>query len=164
MVKVSCKVCRITFGAKPSHVGYGWAKYCSRACAHAAARKGKEVLCSICGTTMYRSSRDLERSNSGKYFCSKSCQTLWRNRLFSGEKHSNFKYGTASYRQKMLRSGVLQACTRCATNDQRVLAVHHIDQNRKNNSIENLTYLCHNCHHLVHRYPKERDKFMAAMV
>jgi predicted HNH restriction endonuclease len=32
----------------------------------------------------------------------------------------------------------------------RVLAVRHIDQNHKNNNVENLAWLCHNCHHLVH--------------
>jgi predicted HNH restriction endonuclease len=39
-----------------------------------------------------------------------------------------------------------------------VLAVHHVDQNRTNNKVTNLAWLCHNCHHLVHRYPIERKK------
>jgi hypothetical protein len=155
---VTCKTCKKKFRAKPSHFKLGWAKFCSRICANQAAKKGKEVACAICGEHTYRSLRDVGRSKSKKYFCGKSCQTLWRNQLYFGEKHSNFKHGTASYREKMRRSGIKKTCNLCKIADARVLAVHHIDQNRKNNMIENLIYLCHNCHHLVHRYPQERSK------
>ncbi|MBI4281264.1 HNH endonuclease [Candidatus Uhrbacteria bacterium] len=34
----------------------------------------------------------------------------------------------------------------------RVLLVHHIDENRKNNVLSNLVWLCRNCHFLVHKY------------
>lgn len=32
----------------------------------------------------------------------------------------------------------------------KVLQVHHIDENRKNNSIENLVVLCPTCHNVRH--------------
>ncbi|MHA1267983.1 MAG: HNH endonuclease [Candidatus Helarchaeota archaeon] len=38
----------------------------------------------------------------------------------------------------------------CGIVDDRVLAVHHIDSNRRNNSPGNLTWLRRNCHYLVH--------------
>ena len=155
-----CKACKKKFQTKPSHIKLGWGKFCSKTCATTASKKGKRVHCAVCNKEVYRSLRDIGRSESSKYFCGKSCQTLWRNQLYSGDNHSNFKHGTASYREKMKRSGIKKVCTLCKTNDFRVLAVHHIDKNRKNNSIENLAYLCHNCHHLVHRYPQERDKLM----
>ena len=31
---------------------------------------------------------------------------------------------------------------------------------RKNNSVSNLIWLCHNCHHLVHHYKNETKNFM----
>ncbi len=157
MVSVSCKACKKKFETKPSHIGYGWAKFCSKSCARQSSKKGREVVCAVCTAAMYRSLRDINRSKSGKYFCNKSCQTLWRNQLYSGESHSNFKHGPASYREKMKRSNIEKICSLCRTQDIRVLAVHHLDENRKNNSFENLVYLCHNCHHLVHRYPPERE-------
>jgi 5-methylcytosine-specific restriction endonuclease McrA len=52
----------------------------------------------------------------------------------------------------------------CGEGDIRMLAVHHIDQDRKNYKVENLVWLCHNCHHLVHHYEVERRRLMEALV
>jgi len=38
------------------------------------------------------------------------------------------------------------------------LIVHHIDKNRNNNGIENLIWLCQNCHYLVHHYTDDRKR------
>lgn len=160
MVTVSCQRCKKKFQAKPSHIAYGFAKYCSKHCAYAAARKGKEITCFICSKKVYRAPRMFERSKSGKYFCSKSCQTLWRNQLYVGRKHANYVDGMASYRTLLSRAGTKKECKLCKLNDARAIAVHHVDKNRKNNTVENLVYLCHNCHHLVHHYKKEMDRLM----
>lgn len=50
-------------------------------------------------------------------------------------------------------------CTLCKTEDKRVLATHHIDRNRLNNSVNNLAWLCHNCHFLVHHDNVETQRF-----
>ena len=34
------------------------------------------------------------------------------------------------------------------------LVVHHLDSNRKNNSLDNLSTLCTKCHSLVHERPR----------
>jgi hypothetical protein len=155
MVTVSCKRCKKKFKAKPSHVSYGFAKFCSKDCAYQASRTGKEVVCSVCAKKIYRAPRMIGRSKSGKYFCSKSCQTLWRNQLYVGKAHANYIHGQASYRSILGRNGIKKVCKHCKIKDERVIAVHHIDKNRKNNSVENLVYLCHNCHHLVHYHVKK---------
>jgi 5-methylcytosine-specific restriction endonuclease McrA len=41
-------------------------------------------------------------------------------------------------------------CEACETTDTTVLVVHHIDEDRQNNSDENLQTLCSNCHHRTH--------------
>ena len=164
MPLVSCIYCHKSFSAKSSWLKQGWGKYCSAECQHADKRKGKEVPCAICGTLVYRKPRYLKLSKSGKFFCSKTCQTRWRNQLYIGEKHKNFKTGEFVYRGVMERNKVPKVCRLCKTTDYRVLAVHHIDKNRKNNKVENLAYLCNNCHFLVHHYEDERKKFMAPMV
>lgn len=142
----------------------GHGMYCSSVCQYQSARKGKVVACNICGKETYKQLKALGKSKSGQFFCGKSCQTKWRNSLFIQEKHPNWKEGRFAYRSVLTRNKVPPVCTLCKTADKRVLAVHHIDENRKNNVIENLAWLCHNCHHLVHHDPKEREKFMAAMV
>src|SRR3990172_8298500 len=120
-------------------------------------KTGKEVSCDICDKKVYRIPKGLKGSKSGKYFCSKSCQTLWRNQLYIGPAHKNFKTGEFVYRAKMERHKVPKICRLCKTTDYRVLAVHHIDKDRENNMLENLVWLCNNCHFLVHHYESEKE-------
>jgi hypothetical protein len=164
MVVVTCKICKKEFNAKPAHVRYGWAKYCSKQCHYAGLRTGSMEKCFRCGKEVYRERRMAGRTKSGKFFCGKSCQTLWRNQLYVGVKHANYKHGTSSYRSVLVRAGVKKYCRLCKSKDERILAVHHLDENRRNNKVENLMYLCHNCHHLIHHFPGERDKLMAVVV
>ncbi len=160
----TCSQCDKEFTIKPSRLKDGYKKYCSRACAHASARLGKMVSCHACKTTVYKSLKALKGSKSGTFFCTKSCQTKWRNHEHQGEKHANWKGGKHAYRRIMKQSNKPQICGRCETADTRILAVHHLDHNRSNNTLENLVWLCHNCHHLIHHYPDETKKHLATMV
>lgn len=164
MVQVSCKLCKKEFYAKPSWLKKGHGVYCSRQCGYESRRQGRTVTCHACGKETYKQPKALTRSQSGHFFCTKSCQTKWRNSVYVREKHPNWKGGHASYRELMLKNGSLPKCVLCKNTDERVLAVHHIDENRSNNVIENLAWLCHNCHHLVHHHKDERETFMAAIV
>ena len=161
---VQCMRCNASFSAKPSWLKKGHGKYCSSACQYAASRKGKMVACHRCGAEAYKQPKALTRSKSGKFFCSKSCQTKWRNCVYVKEKHPNWKGGKASYRSLMHEHGITPRCVLCKISDERVLAVHHVDEDRSNNVIENLAWLCHNCHHLVHHHADERETFMAVIV
>jgi len=152
MVLVSCKTCSKEFKAKPSHVKNGYAKYCSRECGYEGMRKGSYRKCDLCGINAYKKRRQLNGSKSGKFFCSKSCQTKWRNGLYTGKDHSNWKHGRNVYRTILNNSDKKKECQICKTQDTRVLEGHHIDRNRQNNVIENLAWLCCNCHFLVHHY------------
>ncbi len=150
---VQCKVCKKNFYAKPSWLKRGWGKFCSSKCQHEAQRKGKFVYCEICGEKIWRKPQKIKGSRSGKYFCCKSHQTLWRNQIFSGPQHWNWKNGeNIKHKAFLIKNGVKLACKLCHCDDIRILAVHHRDKNHKNNSLDNLVFLCHNCHHLVHYY------------
>jgi len=163
MVRVNCQNCDKEFYVKPNRILRGWGKYCSKTCQHIGAKNGKTLACLICGKEVYRSLKDQGRSKSNKFFCSKSCQTIWRNsEIFIGKKHANWKTGEYSYRDALKRAPVLPYCLKCNTNDTRVLAVHHKDRNRSNNNISNLIWLCHNCHYLVHHYKNEATAFVVA--
>lgn len=164
MAMVICRKCGKEFYAKPFWIKKGWGKYCSSECHHASMRNGKEMACAVCGEMAYKTQKSIERSKSGLFFCSKSCQTKWRNQLFTGDKHTNYTTGLYSYRSVLNRNKIPKICVLCQNADTRVLAVHHIDKNRKNNTVENLAWLCNNCHFLVHHYEEAREKFMAAIV
>jgi hypothetical protein len=161
---VKCKICNTEFYVKPSHISLGYGKYCSVRCRSKSQEKGKFVKCAVCSKDAWKMPKDLKRAKSGKSFCSVSCQTKWRNSLFSGEKHSFWKGGRTIYRKILMQSNASVVCRRCGIKDVRVLAVHHIDKNRKNNNLENLTWLCHNCHYLVHHDKIEFIDFNRRMV
>lgn len=151
MIKNSkCLICGKDFYSKPSHKKLGWGKYCSRTCTNKSQLKGKYFKCSICGKSVYKSPKEQKHSVSGKFFCSKSCQTLWRNSYFIEERSVNWKNGEKSYRNILKRSKNKPICILCGINNEVVLAAHHKDHNRLNNSLENLVWLCLNCHFLVH--------------
>lgn len=164
MAVAKCKTCKKDFNVKPFWIKKGFGKYCSPACQYLGMRKGKEKPCFICGKITYKKQKQLHGSKSRLFFCSKSCQTRWRNQLYIGSKHANFTTGMHSYRSVLNRHNIPKICRLCGSVDERVLAVHHLDKNRKNNTINNLAWLCHNCHFLVHHYDAEREKFMVAMV
>lgn len=162
MPMAPCRLCGKGFYTKPSWIRRGHGFYCSQKCQYQAARKGKMVNCFICGKDVYREPRQLTRSD--KYFCSKSCQTQWRNTFFSGSKHANWKGGQfVAYRRILMRDSRPQICALCGTRDVRILTVHHIDENHKNHRIDNLMWLCHNCHFLIHNYDEERGRLMASI-
>jgi hypothetical protein len=155
-----CEICGNEFYIKPSHVLRGWGKCCSAACRSKSQLKGRFVSCHICGIQVWRMPKHLLHSKSGVYFCSKSCQSRWRNRLVLGENHYLWKGGRTTYRKLLLRESVPQMCLRCGLDDRRILVVHHVDENRSNNRLENLVWLCHNCHYLVHHDTDEPRKLL----
>lgn len=150
MPRVNCLLCGKEFYARPSNVLSGWGKYCSSRCQYQSFRTGVTKKCFTCGRDVYLSLTRLSHSTSKKYFCDKTCQTKWRNKEFSGLKSKKWKDGISTYRDAMLNSSRLKKCFLCKEKDFRVLVVHHIDENRKNFKMDNLVWLCHNCHHLVH--------------
>jgi hypothetical protein len=157
MPNIKCAICQKEFYAKPSHIQRGWSKCCSIECRAELQKKGKYVKCAICQKEIWKIPRDIKRSKSGKFFCSKSCQTKWRNIIYSRENHALWKGGTCTYRDIMIESKEITECNKCKEKDIRILVVHHKDQNRKNNSLKNLVWLCRNCHYLVHSHDLKID-------
>lgn len=162
MPTVQCKLCDKRFYAKPNWIRRGNGKFCSTKCQYQSYKTGKTVACFICKKQVYKAPRYLKRAKS--YFCSKSCQTVWRNSIvFIGPNHFNWKNGENTYRNILLRAKISLVCKKCKTKDKRILVVHHKDKNRKNNTLKNLVWLCHNCHFLVHHYSEERGEFLVSI-
>src|SRR3989338_10412015 len=118
-VPVNCKRCGKGFSVKPFFIKIGAGKYCSAKCQHEAARTGAWFKCEECGKDVYRTPKYIRSSKSKKYFCNKSCQTVWRNKEFSGSRHANWKHGGGSYRKIMTRAGTNAVCELCKYSDYR---------------------------------------------
>jgi predicted HNH restriction endonuclease len=73
----------------------------------------------------------------------------------NGEKN----YTVKGFAETIKKRGKI-LCEECSVEDIYVLQVHHLDENRKNNSPDNLKTLCANCHcrtHWGNSQKRERD-------
>jgi HNH endonuclease len=151
MIELECVCCHKKFMKQAKKYRYGLNKgtkkfYCSIECHNSDNRGGEWKTCTNCGKEVWKTRRVLDRSVSGNVFCGRSCSQAYNNRARVGEKHPNFNGGIGSYRQRALEVSD-QACVSCGwSEDARVLQVHHIDENRRNNDLSNLVVLCPTCH------------------
>jgi len=151
MIKKKCKICGKDFFIKEAHAKKGWGKCCSIECRSKSQFNGEWVKCTNCGKKIYRTPRDFRKSNSKRFFCSVSCHCSWENKnVRCGVNAPNWIAGENAYRALMQRHKVPVKCSKCSISDPRVLVVHHKDSSRKNNKIENLEWLCCNCHAIMH--------------
>ena len=104
----------------------------------------KELLsCAYCGKEFFRQKSQIRRNKSGYYYCSIECGNRHKNQL---RKESGEWDNSVNYRKKALEE-YSHECFVCGwKEDPRILEVHHIDENRENNYVENLCILCPNCH------------------
>lgn len=109
-------------------------------------KQGKIVTCEYCGKEIYRSKRDIENSKSGFFYCSRECGNRHKNDL----RRANGEWNNSKdYRSKALVT-YEHKCFVCGWDeDERILEAHHIDEDRTNNSIQNLCLLCPTCHRKI---------------
>lgn len=71
-----------------------------------------------------------------------------RGRFVMSRANAKKKYGISKEEfNKFFNNG----CMECNFKEDFCLDFHHLDSNRKNNSKDNLKYLCPNCHSRYHR-------------
>ena len=108
------------------------------------------LKCAYCGKEFTRTLSHANKSKSELYFCCREHKDLAQG-LNSGENFETLRpdhYGTTvkNYRDLAFRNYPHQ-CAVCGYNEEpQILQVHHKDENRKNNSLDNLIILCPNCH------------------
>lgn len=128
-------------------------KCCSIECRGKLQRKRAIIECFICKKNFERQQDKLKYSKSGLFFCSRKCKDKAQG-IEGGCKPIqplNYKDGSTRYRKRALRE-YGSKCKECGYSDlQKMLDVDHIDNNRKNNKIENLQVLCVWCHALKTR-------------
>jgi hypothetical protein len=151
---IVCKYCNNEFTPAQKELNRGNGKFCSLGCSgKGRAIKVKEPNCSCaqCSTSFYRSCSKLKNSKSGLQFCSRSCKEKAQ-KLGGIREIMPPHYGKASvikYR-KLFDEADLQ-CARCGYAEFRsAVHIHHKDQDRNNNTKDNLIPLCACCHSALH--------------
>jgi len=111
-----------------------------------------ELTCAYCGKKFTRLKSRLV-SKSGLYFCCRECKDLAQ-RIESGDNfkvirpnHYSQDIGSIYNYRKLAFSKYPKECAICHfSEDTDLLEVHHIDENRQNNNLDNLIILCPLCH------------------
>ena len=135
-------------------------------------REGAETrhrLCVKCGNPI-----PLKRYKNAKY-CSTKCASAqgsysWRVRTGKiknpgvgsggnqwGTDNHMYKTGIGTF-QKVAKAAYGEICNRCKSTDK--IVVHHIDEDRKNNKVDNLEVLCKKCHQEHHCIRNEFGQFI----
>ena len=139
-----CNDCGHEWEALPPSVLYDDYRH---KCPNCGIKKGKYVKCAYCGKEIYRSPSQLEKNQSGFFYCSRTCGNLHKNQL--REKDGEWENSLSGYRAKAFKE-YPHECFICGWNeDERILEVHHIDQNRNHNTKDNLVILCPTCHRKI---------------
>lgn len=141
-VTLHCLECNYIWNAPASTVLYGENHKCPK-CSEVVKVKLK---CAYCGKEFERYVSRLKDNKSGYYYCSKKCGNRHKNKLRAenGEWDNSLNYRLKAFEK------LPHYCAVCHWNeDERILEVHHKDENRANNSLDNLCILCPICHRKI---------------
>ena len=99
--------------------------------------KYTELTCDYCHKKFKRLKSEVSENYN---FCSKTCGNRFKNKALTNWTNS------CDYRRNAFNAYPHQ-CAVCGWDeDERILEVHHIDENRNNNDLTNLIILCPICH------------------
>ncbi len=148
-----CQFCGKGFLVKPSRIKMGWGKYCSHACFYSDTNKIKKI-CTVCKKEFFVSPSSLKYRRTGD-FCSYKC----RGKYQTADKNPQYVDGRSSLIysrefQNRMRKAVNKIykdkCQICGKVKAFRRAVHHIDFDRNNDSLDNLILYCQKCHSDLH--------------
>ena len=154
-IRLRCEDCGHEWETTPSSIIYDDYKH---KCPNCGTKKGQWVECAYCGKKVYRTISRIEKNESGYFYCSRACGNRHKNLL----KIPTDDESSRNYRRKAFGK-YNHACAVCGWDeDIRILEVHHKDENRENNKIENLCILCPTCHRKItlHYYTLTDDNIL----
>lgn len=136
-VNIRCKKCGNVWEISPASL---YAKTNFSGCPCCNHKKFYEQkTCSYCYKTFEKLKSTMKNNQSGLVFCCKECGNRYKSLQQKMNNGSNYRRNAFEYYE--------HCCKICGyREDERILEVHHIDENRLNNDINNLIILCPNCH------------------
>lgn len=141
-ITLHCLECNFIWEAQAQSVLYSGNHHCP----NCNGPKKIQYTCAYCGKTILRSPSEIKASKSGYHYCSRECGNRHKNqiRLLNGEWDSSLNYRLKAFQ------AFPHKCAVCGwSEDERILEVHHKDEHRENNTIDNLCILCPTCHRKI---------------
>ena len=147
-----CEQCGKNFYVMPNAIKTR--KYCSKECNINSQKSRMSKECLICNKMMtFKKCKD-----NRKKYCSVECKKVALRTNKRLDISANFK-DCKTLKLRMNDIGLVEKCNRCSYSVYKeILVVHHIDRNRKNNTLKNLEVLCPNCHAIEHRVKSMIEK------
>jgi hypothetical protein len=145
---IQCSYCNQPFLKATTKITNG-ANYCSRKCSSLGYRKRQTVKCDACGNELIKPQGRVKAFN----FCNRVCQSLAQKKNHSSPYRCFVRdeITVGTYRRTAISLYGCK-CETCGVEDiAALLDVHHVDENKKNNYIDNLIVLCVRCHAKITR-------------
>ena len=98
-------------------------------------------VCEKCNDKFTWTGRKKTKSFKQARFCSRSCA----NHRGNGLEHKR----PLTFYVSICFAHFEKKCIHCGHD--KIVSVHHLDENRKNNDVRNLVPLCMNCHMMIHK-------------
>lgn len=156
--KINCQKCGIEKQVETKEIKRGFGKFCSKQCANAwrithLPELKHNVVCAHCNKSFHLPNSKLNNSKSKLYFCCRAHKDI--SQRIGGLKEimpSHYGDTSSNYRDIVFNiHNKPKICERCNySENEAAIIVHHKDEDRNNNSIENLEVLCCNCHAIEH--------------
>lgn len=143
-VSLNCSHCNKIHYKLPCQLGRGRGKYCSKECKFLGTRKQIDVICTGCGITFKKFPCE---TDADTHFCNVSCYNSYRREnagentyYMSGGAHEHRIVAEITLGRKLLPDEV----------------VHHVDEDKHNNSSDNLAVFPNqNLHAKHHQFPDQ---------
>ena len=145
-VTVQCKECLFKWEISPQSLTPS-EQYNFSGCPRCVKNQLREIVkCDYCGKEFEKLKSELAKSKSGYHYSSRECGNRHKNQI---RKQNGEWEESANYRLKAFEI-YPHKCLCCGWNeDERILEVHHINENHNDNDINNLCILCPICHRKI---------------
>lgn len=142
-----CDDCGYEWETKPQNILYTEKKVVNHLCPNCGKKQRMVVKCAYCGKEVERTPSQIARNQSGYFYCCHEHGNRHKNQL----RMENGEWENTTNYRKLAFELYQHKCDVCGWNeDERLLEVHHIDENHNNNNNkENLVILCPTCHRKI---------------
>lgn len=164
-IQVRCEIHDYIFTTRYGNVDHSTRKHyiCPKCKKENHKKKKVEVVCDYCGKIFYKKASRIGRFNFCCRECKDSAQRLNSGGQFNEMRPAHYKEGIYVHYRKLALQEYAHKCAVCGWDeDEDILEVHHIDENRNNNNLSNLIILCPICHKKLsmHKYVLENNKII----